>query len=208
MQMALCAYLEPRYDKTEILTIYWNHDETRARDDTLRAFLARCPRLSTLIIKRHVASRALAKASLSGTCGQRITALHLPLYISPCDPGFRNKKVECSGFVRGNQRNVITTSSSRGGNQHYSSPADEHFHLLVAALAAGGLPALKTLSLSVPLPPSHFPLAIISRHADAIASMLKVRHAWGYAGLAHFPSLHHILEELDEYGWHLRHYSN
>lgn len=29
--------------------------------------------------------------------------------------------------------------------------------------------------------------------------MLKVRHAWGYAGLTPFPSLHHILEELNDY---------
>lgn len=97
IQAALCAYLEPndrarlpymsrsvfevygqpRYDKIETLTLYWNHDETGASDDCLRVFLAHCPRLSTLTIKRHEASRALAKAILSGTCGQRITALHL-----------------------------------------------------------------------------------------------------------------------------------
>jgi hypothetical protein len=86
MQTALCAYLEPhdrarlpyvsrsvfevygqpRYDKIETLTIYWNHDEAGACDDSLRVFRARCPRLSTLIIMRCEASRALAKAILSG----------------------------------------------------------------------------------------------------------------------------------------------
>lgn len=108
MQTALCAYLEPhdrarlsyvsrsvfevsgqpRYDKIETLTIYWNHDETGACDDSLRIFLARCPRLSSLTVKRHEASRALAKAIVSGSCRQRIRALHLPLYLSPCDPAF------------------------------------------------------------------------------------------------------------------------
>lgn len=209
MQAALCTYLEPqdrarlpyvsrsifevygqpRYNEIETLTIYWNHDDTGTSDDSLRIFRDRCPHLSTLTIKRHEASRALAKAILSGTCGQQITALHLPAYRLPFQYGSGNFG-DCGGF---NQASLMEAGSV-GSVQTYPATVSKQYNLLISALAAGGLPHLTTLSFPFPLPLSLSPpCTVMHYHTDAVANMLNVRQAWGCVGLTHFPSLHHLL---------------